>query len=196
LLGVNIYSLTPDMAKSLNIANTQGVLVSQVTDGSAAQKAGIRPGDVITSINGQTIKSNSELRNAIGLSRVGDTLDVALIRERKPIHVTAVITDLPAAKSVEAAKPPTPDAPDANLLHPGLQGAALADAANGGVEVRSVEPRSTAAQWLRNGDRIESANSRAITNLKDLRDVARHGGALVLTVRRGNAVILVPLRAP
>jgi Do/DeqQ family serine protease len=195
LLGVNIYSLTPDMAKSLNLANTQGVLVSQVTDGSAAQKAGIRPGDVITSINGQTIKSNSELRNAIGLSRVGDTLDVALIRERKPIHVTAVITDLPAAKSVEAAKPATPDAGETNALHPGLQGAVLADAANG-VEVRSVEPRSTAAQWLRNGDRIESANSRTITNLKDLRDVAKRGGALVLTVRRGNAVILVPLRAP
>ena len=95
LLGVNIYSLTPDMAKSLNIANTQGVLVSQVTEGSAADKAGIKAGDVITSINGQTIKSNSELRNAIGLSRVGDKLDVALIRDRKPLHVTAVINELP-----------------------------------------------------------------------------------------------------
>ena len=85
---------------------------------------------------------------------------------------------------------------DANALHPGLAGATLADGANGGVEVRSVEPRSAAAQWLRNGDRIEGANSRNIANLKDLRDVAKHGGALVLIVRRGNAVILVPVRAP
>ena len=196
LLGVNIYSLTPDMAKSLNIANTQGVLVSQVTEGSAAQKAGIRPGDVITSINGQTIKSNSELRNAIGLSRVGDQLDVALIRERKPLHVMATITDVPGARSSEPANAATPGAGEATALHPGLQGATLADAANGGVEVRAVEPRSAAAQWLRNGDRIEGANSRNIGNLKDLREVAKRGGALVLIVRRGSAVILVPLRAP
>jgi S1-C subfamily serine protease len=196
LLGVNIYSLTPDMAKSLNITNTQGVLVSQVTEGSAADKAGIRPGDVITSINGQTIKSNSELRNAIGLSRVGDQLDVALVRERKPLHVMATITDLPAPKAGESSKTATPEKNDVAPLHPGLQGATLADAANGGVEVRAVEPRSAAAQWLRNGDRIEGANSRNIANLKDLRDVAKRGGALVLIVRRGNAVILVPLRAP
>ena len=108
LLGVNIYSLTPDMAKSLNIANTQGVLVSQVTEGSAAANAGIKPGDVITSINGQNIKSNSELRNAIGLSRVGDKLDVALIRDRKPMHLTATITELPAPTASAALGSPGP----------------------------------------------------------------------------------------
>jgi serine protease Do/serine protease DegQ len=196
LLGVSIYSLTPDMAKALNIAGTQGVLVSQVTGGSAAEKAGIKPGDVITNINRQAIKSNSELRNAIGLARVGDQLDVALIRDRKPMHVSAVITDVPATKTAaDTGKTPAPSAADSPPLHPGLQGATLVDG-SGGVEVRSVEPRSPAAQWLRNGDRIEGANSRTVKNLEDLRGAAKRGGALVLVVRRGSAVILVPLRAP
>jgi Do/DeqQ family serine protease len=195
LLGVNIYSLTPDMAKSLNIAGTQGVLVSQVTEGSAAANAGIKPGDVITSINSQNIKSNSELRNAIGLSRVGDKLDVALIRERKPIHLAAVITELPASAAGGARGSPAA-ASDAGVVHPGLAGATLADAVDGGVEIRAVEPRSAAAQMFRKGDLIEGANRQAIANLKELRSVARRGGALELRIRRGNVMVLVPLQAP
>jgi hypothetical protein len=64
------------------------------------------------------------------------------------------------------------------------------------VLVRAVEARSVASQYFRTGDRIEGANRQTIANLKELRDVANRGGALVLRVRRGNAVVLVPLRAP
>jgi serine protease Do/serine protease DegQ len=196
LLGVSIYSLTPDTAKALNLTNTQGVLVSQVNQGSAADKAGIRPGDVITSINNQPIRSNSELRNAIGLSRVGDKLDVAIIRERKPMHVTAVINEVPQSSTPAASTSAAPA--DVGAVHPGLVGASLADATNGGVEVRAVDPQSAAALAnVRKGDLIEGANSQSITNLKELRDVAKRGGsALVLRIRRGNTLVFVPLRAP
>jgi membrane-associated protease RseP (regulator of RpoE activity) len=196
LLGVNIYSLTPDMAKSLNIPNTSGVLVSQVTEGSAAEKAGIKPGDVITSINGLAIKSNSELRNAIGLARVGDKLDISIIRDRKPQQITAIITEIPQT-AISTGSKSTPSAPaDAAAVHPGLAGATLADAPEGGVQIRAVEPRSVASQLFRTGDRIEGANRATIANLKELREAAKRGGALVLKIRRGNAVVLVPLRAP
>jgi serine protease Do/serine protease DegQ len=196
LLGVNIYSLTPDVAKSLNIPNTSGVLVSQVTEASAAEKAGIKPGDVITSINGQTIKSNTELRNAIGLARIGDKLDVALIRDRKPMHVTAVITEIPQTTASPSSKSGTGPGSDASTVHPALEGVTLADAPDGGVQVRAVEPRSRAAQRLRVGDRIEGANNRGVSKLKDLQDIAKRGGTLVLTVRRGHAVVFVPLPSP
>jgi Do/DeqQ family serine protease len=199
LLGVNIYSLTPDMAKSLNLQNTQGVLVSQVNEGSAADKAGIKAGDVITSINGQSIKSNSELRNAIGLSRVGEKLDVALIRDRKAVHVTAIISEVPTTGAAITGKAGGGPGADTVNIHPGLAGAALADAPDGGVQVKSIDPRSAAEQAkLRTGDRIEAANNKPVANLAELRDVAKRGGSgtLVLTIRRGNAVLLLPLRIP
>ncbi len=196
LLGVNIVTLTPDTAKALSLPdNSQGVLVSQVTDESAAAKAGIRPGDVITAINGVSIKSNTELRNAIGLSRIGEKLDVALIRDRKPLHVSATIVDIPQTTGGAARKGEEPPA-GAGPVHPGLAGATLADAPDGGVLVRAVEARSVASQFFRVGDRIEGANRQTIVNLKELRDVAGRGGALVLKVRRGNTVFMVPLRAP
>ncbi|HJX19920.1 MAG TPA: Do family serine endopeptidase, partial [Steroidobacteraceae bacterium] len=75
-LGVSMYTVTPDIAHSLGLSNAMGALVSQVVEGSPADKAGIRTGDIITSVNGQTVKSNSELRNTIGLLRVGDKIDI------------------------------------------------------------------------------------------------------------------------
>src|SRR5215468_2927786 len=92
-LGVSMYTVTPDIAHSLGLSNAQGALVSQVVDGSPAEKAGIRTGDVITSVNGQPVKTNSELRNSIGLLRVGDKVEIGLLREGKAQHVTAIISD-------------------------------------------------------------------------------------------------------
>jgi len=196
LLGVSMYSLTPDMAKGLGLTTGQGVLVSQVNEASAADKAGIKAGDVITSINGQTIKTNSELKNAIGLSRVGDKLDVALVRDHKPLHVTAIIAELPQVAAA-APKGGAGMSPDPNFIHPGLVGATLADAPDGGVLMKSVEARSAAdLAKVRAGDRIVSANGRTVANLKELREAARRGGALVLTIQRGASLIMVPLRSP
>jgi serine protease Do/serine protease DegQ len=90
-LGVSLHTVTPDIAHSLGLASAVGALVSQVVEGSPADKAGLRVGDVITSVNGQPVKSNSELRNAIGLLHVGDRMDIGLMRDGKPLRVTAVI---------------------------------------------------------------------------------------------------------
>ncbi len=99
-LGVSMYTVTPDIAHSLGLTSAVGALVSQVVEGSAADKAGLRVGDVITSVNSQPVKSNSELRNAIGLLRVGDRMDIGLMRDGKPMQVTAVIAAVPTLKEV------------------------------------------------------------------------------------------------
>src|SRR5262249_1423835 len=153
------------------LPNTAGALVSQVVEGSPADKAGIRTGDVITTVNGQTVKSNSELRNTIGLLRVGDKVGIGLVRDGKPVRVTAVT----AEASVDVPGGPV-------TIHKGCEGAAPADGPDaGGALVRSVEPGSAAAQaGLRVDDVIVGANRGRVGSLRELRDRAKGAAVLVL----------------
>jgi serine protease Do/serine protease DegQ len=184
-LGVSMYSVTPDIAHSLGLPSVVGALVSQVVEGSPADHAGIRTGDVITSVNGQPVKSNSELRNTIGLLRVGDRVDIGLLRDGKPVRVTAVIADTTPELTGGPAS-----------IHKSLEGAVLADAADaGGALVRSVEPGSAASQaGLHGEDVIVGANRGRVSSVRDLRERAKGAAVLVLEVRRGATVLLVPLR--
>src|SRR2546430_4918668 len=183
--GVSLDTVTPDIAHSLGLSSPLGALVSQVVEGSPADKAGIRTGDVITSVNGQTVKSNSELRHTIGLLRVGDKIDIGLVRDGKPLRVTAVIADTAAELTGGPAS-----------IHKGFEGATLADASDaGGALVRGVEPGSAAAQaGLRADDVIVGANRGRVGNLRELRERAKGAAVLVLEVRRGNTILLIPLR--
>src|SRR3981081_1528951 len=187
LLGVSMYTVTPDIAQSLGLANAQGALVSQVVDGSPAEKAGIHTGDVITSVNGQPVKSNGELRNAIGLMRVGDKVEIGLLREGKPLRVTAIIADTSTAQASAA----TPEG-----IHKAFEGATLVDAPDaGGALVKGVEPGSAAAQvGLRNNDVIIGANRGKVSTVQQLKERAKTSAVLVLEVRRANAIVLIPLR--
>jgi S1-C subfamily serine protease len=182
-----MYTVTPDIAQSLGLANAQGALVSQVVDGSPAEKAGIRTGDVITSVNGQPVKSNGELRNAIGLMRVGDKVEIGLLREGKPMHLTATIADTSTPQTSAAAP---------EVIHKAFEGATLADAPDGGgALIKAVEPGSAAAQvGLRNNDVIIGANRGKVGSVQQLKERARSSAVLVLEVRRGNAIVLIPLR--
>ncbi|MBV9345414.1 MAG: DegQ family serine endoprotease [Gammaproteobacteria bacterium] len=184
-LGVSMYTVTPDIARSLGLSSPQGALVSQVVEGSPAEKAGIRTGDVITAVNGQPVKSNSELRNSIGLRRVGDKVEIGLMRDGKPLKLTAVIADT----SSEVSGGPV-------SIHRGFEGATLADAPEaGGALVKSVEAGSAAAQaGLRANDVIVGANRGRVDSLRELHERARGAAALVLEVRRGNTIVLIPLR--
>src|SRR5215472_9238968 len=184
-LGVSMYTVTPDIAHSLGLPSPVGALVSQVVEGSPADHAGIRTGDVITSVNGQPVKSNSELRNTIGLRRVGDKVDIGLLRDGKPLRVTAVIADTTTE---------LPAGPES--IHKSFEGAVLGDAPDaGGALVRSVAPGSAAAQaGLRAEDVIVGANRGHVSNVHELRERAKGATVLVLEVRRGATVLLVPLR--
>ena len=136
ILGVNIYNVTPEIAKEFGLAESTGALVAGVAPGSSAERAGIKTGDIITSINGITMKGAGELRNAIGMLRVGDKVEIGFLRDSKPQKVIALIAERSEAEAANAAD-----------INEGLEGAELVDAPNGGgVLVRSVQEGSPAAQ--------------------------------------------------
>jgi len=191
VLGVNIQTLTPDIAQSMELGNVQGALVSQVVDGSAAEKAGIRAGDVVTAVNGKPVKDAAGLRNVIGLLSVGDKVDVALLRDGKPRRVTAVIAERDTVAEAEAET----EGSGAGALHSGLQGAELADAQGGGVLVRSVAEGSPAAQrGLRANDVILAVGRTRVANVAEFRRATQGAAAFVVQIRRGNASLVIPIR--
>jgi Do/DeqQ family serine protease len=185
VLGVQLYSVTADIAKEFGLSEITGALVAGVVQGSAAEHAGIKTGDIITSLNGVTMKSSGELRNAIGMLHVGDKVELGLLRDGKPRKVTALIADRGEAESASAAD-----------INKGLEGADLADAPDGGgVLVNKVQEASAAGQsGLRANDVIVGVGRTPITNMKSFREAVKGASVLLLRVRRGNDTMLLPIR--
>jgi serine protease Do/serine protease DegQ len=96
-LGLSIYAVTPEVARPLGLRQATGGLVAQVIPGSPAAKAGLRAGDVVTAVAGHKIASNTDLRDAIGLLRVGDPVTVDLVRDGRRERRHAVLANTLAA---------------------------------------------------------------------------------------------------
>ena len=188
LLGVQIYSLTPALAKELEKENALGALVSEVSEGSAAAMAGIEPGDVIIEVDGEIIKDSAELRNTIGMKPVGEEVRIGVWRDGKTRSVLAYLGEQVQNTPLAGAD-----------VHDGLEGASLIGTSSAderaGVRVLSVEPNSPAARrGLRSNDIITEVNRRDVENLQQFRDRAEGAEALLLTIRRGKNRLLIPVQ--
>jgi len=200
-LGVTISPVTPDIAEALGIASGGGALVTQVVKDSPAARAGIRAGDVVTGLNGRKVKSASELRNAIGLLRVGEKVEVTFLRDGESRKVTAEIADPATAQTAGTTSDDGKNLPEGSQ-HRGFEGALLEDSpgTGSGVMVRAVSQGSPAANaGLRVNDVIIAANGNRIGNRADLSAAwraaaARGGNTLVLQVRRSGELTIVLLR--
>jgi len=191
-LGVVMQDLTRDLAKAFGLEHHGGAVVAQVLPGSAAEKAGIRSGDIIVGIDGRKVKDGSALRNAIGILRAGTDIELELIRDGRPKTVKATIA-LPREARTEGER-----------LDRKLSGALLGNLSadhplgeEGGVEILEVEPGSDAWQaGLRKGDVIVSVNRHAVGSLLDLSQVLGQvgGKSLLLNIRRGNGAFFVVMK--
>jgi S1-C subfamily serine protease len=192
LLGVSISDFNAESAKAYGVESTiEGALVQEVVVGSAAEKAGIEVGDVIVSVDGQRIKSASDLRNTVGLKRSGDSVRVEVIRDGKRAKFTAMLSELSIAAKISGEE-----------IHPGLAGAELGNHegkadqfAGPGVLIESVEPESPAAlAGLQTNDIIVSVNRIRVRNVRELQQAAGQQPLLLISIRRGNRNLLLQIR--
>lgn len=185
-LGVVIQELTTELSEQFGAKGTKGALITDVAGGSPAEKAGLKPGDVVRHVNGREIKDPQELRNRIAQIDVGTTMEVAVLRGGEELKVKAQIEEPPSEVQLSRRGIPPRVAPPAEGDENGTSRNALAGvkiaeippahrqnlAENvNGVMVAAVEPRSAAARVLQTGDVIEEINKRPTTSVKEFEAV-------------------------
>lgn len=184
MLGVIMQNLTPELARAFGLDMHQGVVISQVVDGSAADKAGLKAGDVVSDINGVPVKSASSMRNMVGLMRVGAKMDITVIRDGTNKKLTAYIED-EIEQSIAGEK-----------LNPKLAGAVIESHDEGGNMFLVVaEVSRGSAAWnarLRKGDLILSVNRAPVKSLADMKKMVKPGDEQILfNVQRGQTALFI-----
>ncbi len=198
-VGIGIQDVTPALNEALGLGVDHGALVSEVEPGSPAEAAGIEVGDVVVAVNEETVETSTELRNAIGLMRLGETVSLTVIRDGETRSVDVRVS--PAPESAQAPEPG--DAGQANRVR-ALEGAELMtlDAGDprsggrGGVIVTNVQPGSPAARnGLRPNDIILGVNRMDVTTVEELRATLEGiTGATALRVEREGRQLFLTIR--
>jgi Do/DeqQ family serine protease len=193
LLGVNISDISPETAEIYGLPDNSGALVARVSEGSAAEAAGIQINDVIISVNGMRLRDSGALRNAIGLMRPGERVTVGLIRDGKQMSVTAALGKLETTTA--AVEPPAPE--DAAELDPVFQGAEIVTNESGveGLLVARVDPGSPAAEsGLKPGDIITKVNRIRVRSMAEAKPILDEARSIILEVQRGNRNQIILMR--
>ncbi|MRS15153.1 serine endoprotease DegP [Enterobacteriaceae bacterium RIT691] len=179
-LGIMGTELSSDLAKAMKVDAQRGAFVSQVMPNSSAAKAGIKAGDVITSLNGKPISSFSALRAQVGTMPVGSKVELGLVRDGKPVNVTL---ELQQSSQTQV---------DSSSIFNGIEGAEMSNkGADKGVVVNGVKAGTPAAQiGLKKGDVIIGANQQPVKNIADLRKIFdSKPSVLALNIQRGDSTI-------
>ncbi|GAB3346091.1 DegQ family serine endoprotease [Marilutibacter aestuarii] len=204
LLGVQVQAITAEQADALGIGSASGALVSVVSPGSAAEKAGIERMDVIQSVDGRPVNTSADLPPLIGAKAPGTRVKLTVLREGKPRDVTVVLDALDG--DAVAAAPARGDRDDArdqgaagNAL--GLQVRPLTDAqrqragleADEGVVVTGVD-EAARASGIQPGDVILAVGRESVGDPRELDaelEGVGEGDTVMLLVRRGGATQFV-----
>jgi serine protease Do len=205
-LGVAIQDMSPDMAKSLSLDRVRGALIAEVVPGSPADKAGIKPGDVVLSVDGKNIESYNQLSRTIALYPPGAKLKLQVLRDGKENAIQVAVAEREEdAVLASANRAPRKGEAVSDVL--GLQlgpvtpevARSLGLRAPEGVLVTQVKQGGPAdAAGVANGDVILEVNRRRVRSLPEYTEAARTiqpGDMVLLRIQRGDSAVYVALRA-
>jgi Do/DeqQ family serine protease len=203
-LGIWVQNITDDTAKALDLKDTAGVLVSDVNKGSAAERAGLKRGDIITAINGEKIEDSNVFRNKVAGTPPGSEIKLTVSRDGSTQEMTAKLDefDVDAASRNPAGddngrpqaekesgrlglslQPVTPDVARQLKLN-----------SNDGLVITDIDPTGPAAEaGLTRGDVILEINKQSVATADDVRSAIDKSGArplLMLVVRQGRTIYL------
>ena len=193
-LGVGVQPVTSDMAASLGLKQVSGLIIGSVTPGSAADRAGMKRGDVIQSFNGEPVNDGNSLRNRVANTSPGSKATVAVVRDGSERSFTVTLGEAEGKRSERAGGPATGD--DNAALGISVE-PVTSDVASRlgapkdirGLVVRQVNPEGRAADaGLREGDIIQEVNRQPVSTVEDLRSAVRRTTAkplLMLIQREG-----------
>lgn len=187
-LGLKGSEMTADMAQAFHVDVQHGAFVAEVIANSAAAKAGVKAGDIITALNGQPINSFAQLRVKVGISAPGTKVKLTLLRDGEPVDVEVTLEQ------------GAPNAAPTTLDLPALQGAQFSDGLTldkaKGVKVDNVAAASPAQQiGLRTGDVITAINRQRVQSIDGLNKIlASKPPVIAMSIMRGKDNLFLLLR--
>jgi serine protease Do len=201
-IGVQIQSITPDIADSMGLKQATGALVSEPQKDSPAAKAGVQSGDVITAVNDAPIHDARELARKIGTMSPGASVKLALIHKSEEKTVTLTLGTLPNEKLASNDQPNRREVPDSDLPKLGLTlapGDRVAGSTGNGVVVTAVADGGVAADHgFQVGDVILDVGGSPVStpadvrkSLADARTAGKH--TVLFRVKSGDGMKFVAL---
>lgn len=206
MLGINIQNISEDLAKSLQLKDTKGVIVSNVQTGSAADKAGLKRSDVILSINGETIDDSNILRNKVAQSQPGSEIKIKILRGGNEQEVAATLDEYSVkgetgdGKSDNGTQNGDKQSESGKLglnlqpLTPQISRQLQLPTDTTGLVVTEIDPNgAAAAQGVDRGDVIMEINRQPVETLDDVKAALDQSGdnpILLLVSRRGQTIFL------
>jgi serine protease Do len=194
-LGVAVQEVNQGFADSFKLDTVEGALVSTVNRGSAADKAGLKAGDIVRKLNGQPIVNSGDLSAMVSLAKPGEKVGMEVWRDGKLVHLTATLgsdkgepADTEQVASVDkgaklglALRPLEP----AERREAGLPSGLVIEDAGGASAIAGVQP----------GDVLLAVNGTPVTSVAQVRDVvAKSAKSVALLIQRGDEKIFIPVR--